>query len=91
MPKRAYTKRDEIAGVYLWCRACQRSARNWYDYTCPRCAAFNSHVYRREHRDPDYAATLTLYGIAEEYRQAGMAVPLSLARTIGHERRDHAA
>lgn len=44
----------------------------WPDYWCPRCGLFNAALYRAEHVDPAYAATLTLPQIAAECRAAGI-------------------
>lgn len=67
---------------YPLCSGCRRSMLLELSYTCPRCGAFSAHMYRREHADPYYAKNLTLYGIVEEYRQAGQVVPEALLAAL---------
>lgn len=74
----------------LRCPSCGSDFQLQVGYACVRCGQHFDRLYRREHRDPRRARTMTRAEIAAEYRAAGVA---PLARTHGqpHGRRLPAA
>lgn len=64
---------NRTAGSILSCLACGFSANSepeWPDYTCPKCAALNVRLYRKEHRSASIARRLTPDEIRAEFEAA---------------------
>lgn len=64
-------KRADAGGGANKCPACGKVTSYWEDYFCPQCGAHNDALYRREHRNPRVAHSMSRIAIAREYDQVG--------------------
>ncbi len=65
------------------CPQCGRSFGNQVGYLCVRCGHHHSPLWRREHRDPIRARTMTEEQIMAAYQEAGEEPFAATMRGVG--------